>query len=169
MFSQTLRHDNILEIIYTLQFFKTTFWNGSDFIFVLIIIITFKIVLVPRPCLSWMLKVIQYWNFVKNLRNRLVNTRFDAAQKMRFSINDFFTKCDQIHRKLQIWSHLLKKSLMGNFIFGAVWNFTENCPLGDYQKNLILINWYLSPMTNIYHLAKFMKKDFFLWYFKSIW
>ena len=34
-----------------------------------------------------------------------------------FSITDFFSKCDQICRILWIWSHLLKKSLMGNFIF----------------------------------------------------
>ena len=27
------------------------------------------------------------------------------------------TKNDQIHRNLRIWSHLLKKSLMENFIF----------------------------------------------------
>ena len=40
-----------------------------------------------------------------------------TAQKMKFSIKDFFSKCDQIHRKLRIWSHLLKKSLMENFIF----------------------------------------------------
>ena len=39
---------------------------------------------------------------------------------MNFSIKDFFSKCDQIRRKLQIWSHLLKKSLMVNFIFCAV-------------------------------------------------
>ena len=36
---------------------------------------------------------------------------------MKFSIKDFFSKCDQTRRKLQIWSHLLKKSLMENFIF----------------------------------------------------
>ena len=39
---------------------------------------------------------------------------------MNFSIKDFFSKCDQIRRKLQIWSHLLKKSLMENFNFYAV-------------------------------------------------
>ena len=33
---------------------------------------------------------------------------------------DFFNKCGQIRRKLWIWSHLLKKSLMENFIFCAV-------------------------------------------------
>ena len=40
-----------------------------------------------------------------------------TAQKMKFSIKDFFSKCDRIRRKLLIWSHLLKKSLMENFIF----------------------------------------------------
>ena len=45
----------------------------------------------------------------------------DNAQKMKFSIKDFFSKCDQIRRKLQIWSHLLKKSLMENFVFCALW------------------------------------------------
>ena len=39
-----------------------------------------------------------------------------TSQKM-FSIIDFFGKYDQIRRKLQIWSHLLRKSLMENFIF----------------------------------------------------
>ena len=48
-------------------------------------------------------------------------TFFDlTAQKMKFSINDFFSECDQICRKLPIWSHLLKKSLIENFIFCAV-------------------------------------------------
>ena len=62
------------------------------------------------------------------------------AQKMKFSIEDFFNKCDPIRRTVLscikdkiyysafirrntvpcIWSHLLKKSLMANFIFCAV-------------------------------------------------
>ena len=33
-----------------------------------------------------------------------------AAQKMNFSIKDFFNKCDQIRSFLRISSHLLKKS-----------------------------------------------------------
>ena len=44
----------------------------------------------------------------------------NTQQKMKFSIKDFFSKCDQIRRKLRIWSHLLKKSLMENFIFRAL-------------------------------------------------
>ena len=42
-----------------------------------------------------------------------------TAQKMKFSIKGFFSKCDQIRNFLRIWSHLLKKSLMENFIFCA--------------------------------------------------
>ena len=44
-----------------------------------------------------------------------------TAQKRKFSIKDFFSKCDQIRSFLRIWSHLLKKSLMKNFIFCAAW------------------------------------------------
>ena len=40
-----------------------------------------------------------------------------TALKMKFSIKDFVSKCDQIRRKLLIWPHLLKKSLMENFRF----------------------------------------------------
>ena len=40
-----------------------------------------------------------------------------TAQKMKFSIEDLFSKCDQIRSFLRIWSHLLKKSLMKNFSF----------------------------------------------------
>ena len=43
-----------------------------------------------------------------------------TAQKMKFSIKYFFSKCDQLHSFLQIWSHLPKKSLMKNFISCAV-------------------------------------------------
>ena len=40
--------------------------------------------------------------------------------KIKFSIKNFFNRCDRIRRKLRICSHLLKKSLMENFIF-AQW------------------------------------------------
>ena len=43
-----------------------------------------------------------------------------TAQKMKFSINDFSSKCDQIRSFLRIWPHLLEKSLIENFIFCAV-------------------------------------------------
>ena len=43
-----------------------------------------------------------------------------TAQKMKFSIKDFFSKCYQIRSFPRIWSHLLKKSLMENSIFFTV-------------------------------------------------
>ena len=45
---------------------------------------------------------------------------------MKFSSKDFFSKCDQIRCFLHIWLHLLKKSLLENFIFCAV-----RCATGD--------------------------------------
>ena len=42
------------------------------------------------------------------------------CKKMKFSIKNFFGKCYQIRSFLQIWSHLLKKSLMENFNFCGV-------------------------------------------------
>ena len=44
----------------------------------------------------------------------------NTAQKMKFFIKDLLSKYYQIRKKLRIWSHLLKKSLMENFIFCAV-------------------------------------------------
>ena len=43
-----------------------------------------------------------------------------TAQKIKLSVSNFFRKCDKIRSFLRIWSHLLKKSLMKNFIFCTV-------------------------------------------------
>ena len=51
------------------------------------------------------------------------------------SIKDLSRKCDQIHRKLQIWSHLLKKSVMENFSFCTVQLPLLRAPLNlEHQK-----------------------------------
>ena len=54
--------------------------------------------------------------------------REHTAQKMKLSIKDFFNKCDKIRRKLRISSHLLKKSLMENFI---------SCTVTLYSNGLV--------------------------------
>ena len=62
-------------------------------------------------------------------RLNLVIFRNKATILIRKPFNlklDFFGKSDQIHSKLRIQSHLLKKSLMENFIFCAVWNYHVN-------------------------------------------
>ena len=50
----------------------------------------------------------------------LVYLRYHTVQKMKFSMKNFFSKCDQIRSFLRIWPHLLRKSLMENFIFCVV-------------------------------------------------
>ena len=46
---------------------------------------------------------------------------------------DFSSKCDKIHSIVQIWSHLLKKSLIENFIFSQwQWDYTKR--LKDSKK-----------------------------------
>ena len=70
------------------------------------------------PWLIWSKE--HYFKFLKTVYHNftwfiLVYFVSYTAQKMKFSIENFFSKCDQIH-----WSHLLKKSLMENFIFCAV-------------------------------------------------
>ena len=58
-----------------------------------------------------------------------------TAQKMKFSVKDFFIKCEKIRRKLRIWPHLLKKSLTENFIFCAVGNtYCLEFPLTTTEK-----------------------------------
>ena len=49
-----------------------------------------------------------------------------TAQKKKFSIKDFFSKCDQMRSFLRIWSHLLKKSVIENFIFYAVFKTRQS-------------------------------------------
>ena len=59
----------------------------------------------------------------------------------------FFSKCDQIRRKRQIWSHLLKKSWIENFIFFGVlleWDTLINI-LFKTHKRMNPIVWSLFP------------------------
>ena len=43
-----------------------------------------------------------------------------TPQKMKSSIQDIFSECDQIRKKLWVWSDLLKESLIENFVICAV-------------------------------------------------
>ena len=95
--------------------------------------------------------VVACYRCVNSAKSRRVEVSL-AARNMKFSIKDFFSKCDQIRSILRIWSHLPKKSLMENFIFCAVtdrhysadyrnllWkkiNIQQQNPLG-YNKNLL--------------------------------
>ena len=54
-------------------------------------------------------------------------------KKMKFFIKDFLSKCDQIRGFLRIWSHLLKKFWMENFIFCEVTYHFEQAALRMYH------------------------------------
>ena len=62
--------------------------------------------------------ILKFVNFYlnRNLKWRMYCETL-TAQKMKFFIIDFFSKCDKTRRKLRIWSHLLKKSLMKKIFF----------------------------------------------------
>ena len=83
---------------------------------------------------------------------------------MKFFIKDFFSKCDQIRNFLRIWSPLLKKSLMENFIFCSVC-FSElflllfTTSMGRYQKiNKIFYICCLCLFTHDYFGSKIFVK-----------
>ena len=82
---------------------------------------------------------------------------------MKFSIKDFFTKCDQICRKLPIWSHLLNIFLMVNFIFCTVSPCIDKKILVHKINFLILFIWFQFRLIRrenlqILHLYLGMKK-----------
>ena len=66
------------------------------------------------------------WNLALNRLNsidglELISVeKVGAAQKIKFSIKDFPSKCDQIRSFPRIWPDLPKKSLIGNFLFCTV-------------------------------------------------
>ena len=66
---------------------------------------------------------------------------------MKFSIKDFFCKCDQIRRKLRIVSHLLKKSLLENFIFCAV---QQEMIIIIYKSDYLRRSWNFIKMIFLY-------------------
>ena len=89
---------------------------------------------------------------VGSFLNTLNQRKTDTAQKIKFSIKDFFSKCDQIRWKLRIWSHLLKKSLIENFIFCAVKHYRQSqFLLGNSQ---IAMNLNETPIKFWKHVKK---------------
>ena len=54
------------------------------------------------------------------LADNIIWPSYSLCKKMKFSIKDFFIKCDQIRSFLRIWSHLLKTCFIENFTFCAV-------------------------------------------------
>ena len=68
-----------------------------------------------------------------------IKRRGNTAQKMKFYIKDFFSKCDQVH--------LLKKSLMENFFFCVALLVYLLCTLGICNINPSLVFWFLQAVS----------------------
>ena len=71
---------------------------------------------IPSYIIATEKKPVESFYVELNLRNEkyLINCSY-TAQKMKFSIKDFFSKCE-------IWTHTLKKSLRENFFFVQYYN-----------------------------------------------
>ena len=61
-----------------------------------------------KPEVFWCLLGREGRQYKGNINLKWISSKTFTAQKMKFSIKYFFSKCDQIHWKLRIWSHLLK-------------------------------------------------------------
>ena len=93
-----------------------------------------------------------------------------TAKKMKFSINDFFSKCKQICGKLRIWTNLLKKVLVKNVDFCAL-NVTKDFDwIKTSCKRFMKVRKYLSflysasgelhkPYFRPHHVKRFIKTN----------
>ena len=76
-----------------------------------------------------------------------------SAQKIKLSVKNFFGKCDQICRDLRIWSHLLRNSLMQNFIF-CTGTFEMNLWTNSFCQEELFFNIkklvFFWPLLNIF-------------------
>ena len=71
-----------------------------------------------KSLITAFIKLVIYKAQYKVLSSKIIWKQFKVHPQ--FSIKDFFSKRDQIRRKLWIWSHLLKKFSIENYIFCEV-------------------------------------------------
>ena len=102
----------------------------------------------PKTFSSENIWVIQFFSFFSTPFVCKISRNRDST-KNDFHIKDFFSKCEQTCRKLRIWSHLPKKSLMENFIFCAVHEFE----IAHIDKMMTYDHWWhqlYGHTTNVY-------------------
>ena len=95
-----------------------------------------------------------------------------TAQKTKFSIEDFFSKCGQIWRKLQIWSHLLKKFIFEKFVFCAVYISYPVREIWDVIKRMSKIFIWGIFLKTFFQSFKCLDRITLLWlleWFSSPW
>ena len=88
---------------------------------------------------------------------------YTLHKKMMFSIKDFLCKCDQILSFLRIWSHLLKVSLMENFLF-----LCSDVSCKYFQYNILKLKTHtLLLITSIILMFKGEVKNYARWDWKT--
>ena len=97
---------------------RNDFWKRSPLFFLNVtrLLYLIYIFIVSKPFPSFGIKI---YSSLYSLCTFSIK-KLTLHKKTKFSIKDFYNKCDQICSFLRIWSHLLKKSLMENFLFCAV-------------------------------------------------
>ena len=93
---------------------------------------------------------------IKNIFNPFKNI-FSCQrlyQTLECAFNDFLSKCDQIRRNLRIWSYLLKKSLMKNFIFCTVYISVEGKIILGMRNKMFYKKEVVSASFVTYHITQ---------------
>ena len=97
----------------TIKGFSFPFTCGLHFI---------SVTILEPGCIFWV-SVFQWGFFCL----RLCESRRCTGQRMKFFyMKDFFSKCGRISSFLRIWSHILNKSLVENFILYAVVDYNAD-------------------------------------------
>ena len=89
--------------------------------------------------------------------------------KMKFSTKDFFSTCNQIRSLLRLWSHLVKKFLMENFIFCAVYFqiCTKDCQWSGHRLlvNSFTVDWFNAILRIAYFCLISKRSLYHLFYY----
>ena len=108
-----------------------------------------------------------FWSCILILRRKRAifsKENIHCTKKMMLSIKDFFSKYYQLRKKLQIWSHLLRKSWMEIVIFCAVtYHCVKKCPYSDLFWSAFSRIWtkygvILCIIVHIAHSSIFLRK-----------
>ena len=127
-----------LSVVFLSDFITTTYvmdtfigflgvWENGKKLTKMVTIVTWYLDLLPLVPKTISKKQLNYFEFwvdragkMHHQNSPVTSTSGALTVQERFFIKDFFSKYYQIPRRQRIWSYLLKKSLMENFIFCAV-------------------------------------------------
>ena len=104
-------------------------------------------------------EMVQKWQTKLRLNNLMqtILLRHCTVQKMKFSIKNFLSKCNQICSFLRIWSRLLKRSSMKNFFVQCWFNRIDRKAV-TFKKILVGVLLELISQKHQNHLHKFHKQ-----------